>query len=254
MRHARRPVLTVLAAAAWWLLSCRDIPSPDDGVASVSEIQLPLPGVVAGDTMRDSLGVVAPIQVIAYGSNGQPLSPQPAVSFIVLDTGAHLAGALLIGDSIGRRVRIVGDVGSLQTRPDTVKVTASPDTLVHADSIVHRKTYPVSGDSVVLSGDLAVLVQHFGADTTGVEAVIVRYTIESFPPDNGTGPTVVLANGSRISSRDTTDANGRASRVARLRLFAKSTFTTDTVLVSATASYRGRVLGTVPFAIIFTRQ
>lgn len=255
MPSARRGVLAVLGAAAWWLLSCRDIPSPDDGVASISAIQLPLPGVVAGDTMRDSLGVVAPIRVVAYGANGEPLSPQPAVSFIVLDTGAHVAGALLIGDSIGTSVRIVGSAGPLQTRPDTVKVTASPDTLVQNDSIVHRKTYSViSGDSVALSGDLTVLVQHLGTDTTGVAAVIVTYTIDRAPPGNGTGPTLVLVSGSRISSRDTTDASGRAARVARLRLLAMSSFTTDTVLVSATAAYRGRVLGTIPFAIIYTKQ
>jgi hypothetical protein len=255
MRHARRPVLALLGAAAWWLLSCRDIPAPDDGVAAVSPIQLPLPGVVAGDTMRDSLGVVAPIQFIAYGTNGQPLSPQPAISFIVLDTGAHVAGALLIGDSIGARVRIVGAVGSLQTSPDTVKVTTSPDTLVQNDSIVHHKSYSVvTGDSVALSADLAVVVQHRGTTNTGVEAVIVQYTLDRVPTGNGSGPTVVLVNGSRISTRDTTDASGRAARVARLRLVAMSSFTSDTVLVSATASYRGRVLGTVPFAIIYTRQ
>jgi hypothetical protein len=205
--------------------------------------------------MRDSLGVVAPIQVIAYGSDGQPLSPQPAVTFIVLDTGAHVAGALLIGDSVGRSVRIVGSVGSLQTRPDTVKVTLSPDTLVHADSLVHHKSYSViSGDSVSVSADLSVLVQHLGATTSGVEAVVVKYTVDRFPVSNGSGPTVVLVNGSRISDRDTTDATGKAARAARLRLLAMTGFTTDTVIVNATASYRGQVLGTIPFAVIYTKQ
>ena len=254
MRQSRRPVLAALGAAAWWLLSCSDIPAPQGGIAALSPLQFPLPGVVLGDTMRDSLGLVAPLRVIAYGVDGEPLSPQPTASFVVIDTGAHFAGALLIGDSLGP-VRIVGTVGVLQTRPASVKITLSPDTLVPADSIVHHKTYSIiSGDSVAQSADLAVLVQHLGTPNTGVEAVIVHYTIDQQPQGNGNGPTVVLVSGNAISTRDTTETSGRAARVARLRLLAmNATSTSDTVLVSATASYRGQVLGVVPFAVIYTR-
>ena len=252
MPRARRTVLAMLGGAAWWLLSCREIPAPEGGILAVSPIQLPLPGVVVGDTMRDSLGLVAPIRVIAYGPDGEPISPEPVASFVVLDTGAHFSGALFIGDSVGKTVRIVGTVGPLQTRPASVKITAIPDTLVQADSLVHNKTYTITGDSVVNSAELAVVVRPAGS--TGVEAVIVYYSIDGAPASNGQGPTVVLTSGNVLSSRDTTDGSGRASRTARLRLAALSSLTVDTVHVSATASYRGQVLGTVPFAIIYTKQ
>jgi hypothetical protein len=242
-----------LGVAVWWLAGCRDIPAPDNGVQSVSPVQLPLPGLVVGDTMRDSTGAIASLGVTAYALDGEPLSPQPTPSFVVLDPGAHVAGTLLIGDSV-TTVRVVGEVGDLQTLPTTVKVTLSPDTIVAGDSILHRKAYSIiTGDTVAVSADLSVLVQHFGTDTTGVEAVIVRYAIDEAPPGNG-GPTVVLVSGNALSSRDTTDTSGRAARVARLRFAALGTSVEDTVRVSATTSYRGSTLGTVQFTIVYTRQ
>lgn len=254
MPDVKRISGAVLGAITWWLVSCREIPAPEGGVLALSPIMLPSPGLVAGDTMRDSTGFVAPLRVTAYALNGDSLSPQPTATFVVLDTGAHLAGALLIGDNVGRTVRVVGTVGSLQTQFASVKVTALPDTIVAADSIVHRKAYSINaGDTVSVSPELSVLVQNL-ATSAGVEAVIVRYVIDRAPPTTGSGATVVLASGNVRSSRDTTDASGRAARTARLRIAALNRFTTDTVMVSATAAYRGVILGTVIFTIIYTNQ
>lgn len=204
--------------------------------------------------MRDSLGAIAPLEVVAYGLDGQPLSPQPAPTFIVLDTLAHTAGVLLIGEETGTS-RVIGSVGSLQTEPATVKITLSPDVLVAADSVIHHRTYSIlGGDTVIVSPDLNVLVQHLAAPNTGVEAVIVRYTIDEAPPSNGQGPTVVLFSETSASTRDTTDASGRAARRARLRLAALASPAEDTVRVSATAAYRGQSIGSVQFTIVYTRQ
>lgn len=255
MPDVRRFVGAVLGATAWWLVSCREIPAPEGGVVALSPIMLPSPGLVASDTMRDSSGLVAPLRVLAYAANGDTLSPQPTTTFIALDTTALFAGQLLIGKTAGTSVRVVGTVGTLQTQVSILKVTLSPDTLFAADSVLHRKTYSIiSGDTVSNSADLSVLVQHVAATSSGVEAVVVRYTIDQAPAGNGSGAAVVLANGNRLSSRDTTDASGRAARTARLRFAALGASTVDTVLVSATASYRGQVLGTVQFTIVFTKQ
>jgi hypothetical protein len=256
MADVRRIAGAVLGVTAWWLVSCREIPAPEGGVLSLSPLMLPSPGLVVSDTMRDSTGMVAPLRVTAYALDGEPLSPQPTATFIVLEpTWAHMAGPLLVGDSVGKIVRVVGTVGSLQSQIASVKVTASPDTLVAADSILHRKSYSLNaGDTVSISPELGVLVQNLATTATGVEAVIVRYTIDRAPTGNGQGPTVVLASGTVPSSRDTTDASGRAARTARLRIAALTTFTIDTVLVSATSSYRGITLGTVVFTIIYTNQ
>lgn len=257
MTPAVRALGRGLAAAVLALAggACLDIPAPEGGVQAISALLLPSPGLVAGDTLRDSLGVAAPLRVVAYGIGGDTLDPQPPATFVVLDTGARLEGGhYLVGETAGTTVRVVGTVLPLQTQPATVKVTLSPDTLVAADSTVHRKNYTLlAGDTVVTSAELNVIVRHLDTTPSGVEAVIVRYAIDQAPagePDRG--PAVVLVNVNRASSRDTTDNGGRASRAARLRLAALSTFATDTAIVTATASYRGITLGTVQFTIIYT--
>ena len=128
--------------------------------------------------------------------------------------------------------------------------------MVASDSTLHRKSYSlITGDTVVNSADLGVLVQHRATTTAGVEAVVVRYTIERAPAgDPAKGPTLLLMSGTTPSNRDTTDASGRAARSARLRLVAATALATDTAIVSAASSYRGRTLGTVTFVLIFNRQ
>lgn len=252
MAKVRRIAGGMLAAAAFWAVSCRDIPAPENGVQSISALVLGSPGLVAGDTLRDSLGLVVPLQVIAYGVDNQPIDPQPTAAFIVLDTGAFLAdGRWLIGQTAGTTVRVVGEVGSLQTQPTTVKVTLSPDALVATDSTTHHVNYTLA--DTVTQATLNTRVLHFGAsDTSGVDAVIVRYEIVRAPPGTGTIPTAVLLNGSQQSGRDTTKNAGRSSRTARLRLRQLVTRVVDTLLVDADASYRGASIGTVQFVLIFT--
>lgn len=253
MTRARFPRGLVFSAAAlgWYLVSCTEVPAPDGGVASLSRIQRPSPGLVVGDTMRDSTGVVAPLRVIAYGVDDQPVSPQPAASFVSLDKAAHLAGNLIIGDSVGT-VRVVGIVGSLQTNGDTIPVTLSPDTLLQLDSIVHRVKYTAGGDTVATSSELNTVVQH-RTPPGAVQAVIVNYAITKAPLGTSS-PTAVLVSGNRVSTRDTTDVTGRASRAVRLRLGALNPSTSDSVMVNATSSYRGKTLGVVTFTVVFTKQ
>lgn len=231
---------------------CREVPAPEAGVHAISRLILPSPGLVGGDTLRDSVGVAAPLEVIAYGLDNKPLDPQPERSFVVLDTGARLVGGrFLVGEDAGTTVRVVGMVGSLQTQPATVKVTLEPDTLVAADTTEHDVSYVFPGDTMAQT-TLNVNVRNRAADA-GVEAVIVRFSVDQAPASIDESPSVVLLNGSAVSLRDTTESNGRASRVARLRLLALEERGTDTVLVSATASYRGAPVGTIQFILVFQR-
>ena len=253
MRRVGRFALGAFAAAAWWLVSCRDIPAPGGGVQSISALVFPSPGLVAGDTLRDSVGLVAPLTLVAYGIDNQPVDPQPAFTFVVLDTGAHLAsGTLLVGETPGTTVRVVGSTATIQTQPVSLKVTLSPDTLEQSDSTVHHVTYSTVALDTIAQTTLAVEVKHQGAtDTTGVEAVVVRFTIDRAPASINATPAFLLLNGGTVSLRDTTETGGRAARTARLRVLALSRFTEDTVVVSANASYRGSSLGTVQFIILY---
>lgn len=257
MSRARGIVGVFVAISACWVASCNEIPAPEAGILSISPLLLPSPGLVLGDTMRDSVGAAAPLQVIAYSVDGSEAVPQPVPAFVLLDTGARLANnAYLVGEDANTTVRVVGTVASLQTQPVSVKVTLSPDTLLAADSVEHARTYALTGDTVVNSAELTTKVWHRDATSpSGVEAVIVRYAIVKAPaPRSGAvGPTVVLIPANSVASRDTTSNVGVASRAVRLRL-AAIVPGTDTALVDATASYRGQTIGTVQFTVVFKVQ
>jgi len=235
------------AALVCAFAGCMNLSEPSDAVFSLGEITLPSPGVVIGDTMRDSTGQVAPLHVVAYGKSGD--SVDATLTFISIDTNSHTVGALLIGDHLASTAQVIASAAAIQSLPVAFAVTLSPDTLVAADSTLHHHSYVPTGDSVVASADLTTRVLHL-PDSSGVDAVIVRYTITRAPPAGTNGPVFVLVNGNALSDRDTT-SGGVAARTLRLRLNAGTT-AADTAVVTATASYRGQSIGAVEFTVVFT--
>ena len=255
----RRLSLRCAAFAALLLAACRDLPTPAGGVQAISRVLLPSPGLVVGDTMRDSLGVVAPLRVVAFDENGDTIAA-PGVTFTLLDTTATLVnGDILIGRTTGV-ARLIATVAGLQTRIDTARVTLRPDTIVPAEAVRQVRDVPLdriaAGDTSFSSADLTVIVQNReGAGATAVDAVIVHYTITRAPPSGpgGSGPTVVFIGGGATTARDTTASGGRAAKSIRLRIAGQPQLP-DSALVAATASYRGQTLGTVQFTIVFQTQ
>lgn len=252
-RRSRTSAL-LLGATAVALLSC-DSAGPSD-LYSISRLMLPSPGVVVGDTIRDSLGNAAILRLNAYARSGDTLSGQQKY-FITLDTFAHLIGgqlgSVLIGDRLGG-ARVIGGIGNLQTLPETVKVTLRPDTMVATDSVRHFRIYRLLTDSLSTSTDLATIVQNrTGGTTSPVDAVIVRYTLVRSPPAKGFQPTIRIMNGNSPSSVDTT-LNGRAGRSVRLYVNQLIGINLDSAIVDAAASYRGASLGTIRFTVVFRSQ
>lgn len=204
--------------------------------------------------MRDSSGVAAPLRVFAFNGSGDTVAGTVPY-FVTLDTLAHLSGGtIVVGDYVGK-ARLIGGIGNVQTLPETVTVTLSPDTLVAADSTRHLKTWNLLTDTLVNSLDLATIVQHkvAGGTNTTVDAVIVKYAITYSPPSKNSLPTAAVFNGSVASVRDTT-ASGRAGRTVRLYINRRTNVALDSAIVEATASYRGAVIGTVTFRVIFQSQ
>ncbi len=250
----RRSLVFATALVGVALAACRDIPAPDGGVLALSRVIRPSPGLVVGDSMRDSLGNVAPLRIVAFDQNGDTVAAPPPVTFILLDTTATLEGDILVGSHTGR-ARVIATVAGLQSRTDTVTVTLRPDTIV-SDSVRFIRGVNPAADTSFASPELAVTVQHRDSTSvSGVDAVIVTYSLLRSPAggSGGTGPTVVFVGGSAATVRDTTAGGGLAGRAVRLRLAALPQLT-DSAMVAATASYRGQSLGTVTFTIVFQTQ
>jgi hypothetical protein len=251
----RRQYLVVAAGLCAILGACREIPAPEGGVQALSRVILGSPGLVVGDTLRDSLGNVAPLRIVAFDENGDTVASPPAATFILFDTTAALDGDILVGEHTGR-ARVIATVAGLQSRIDTVVVTLRPDTIVGADSTHQVRAFVPSNDSVLTSADLNVVVQNReGTNVSGVDAVVVTYRITRSPVSGpaASGPTVVFAGGTVAPVRDTTSEGGRATRTLRLRRAGVPQLP-DSAIVTATTSYRGQSLGTVTFTIVFQTQ
>ncbi|HEY5218697.1 MAG TPA: hypothetical protein VIJ16_02755 [Gemmatimonadaceae bacterium] len=237
--------LAIAAAIAVVALSCRAIPAPTDGVLSVSEVDLPSPGVVVGDTLRDSVGNAAPLRVYAFGVGGMADTiTNIAATFVLLDRGAHItADGYLIGDSVRTTpVRVVGAVGVLQTSAANVDVTPQPDSIGAASTtpIDTVRFNPLdSTASVNFSAALTVTVVGAGSPPPPITSVIVRYAIAYQPTASVAGAVSALLVNSTgaANSVDTTDVNGHAG--PRVRVRPQAPTAPDSVVVTASASYRG---------------
>ena len=236
------------AAVSLVAFGCRAIPAPQDGVLSLSSVQLPSPGVVAGATMRDSAGHAAPLRLYAFGVGGQADTIADAVPpFILLDAGAHVSpDGYLIGDSVrATPVRIIGSVGTLQTSFVNVDVTPLPDSMGYTSTTPIDTVRFIGADTAAsanFSAALGATVVATGTATNSpVSSVIVHYAIVYAPTPVGNGVAGLLVDpAGHPSSVDTTDASGQVSR--RIRVRPSAPVSVDSFVVTATAEYKGVML------------
>ena len=238
--NGRRMVCLVGAAlvAGSVALGCGDVPTLQDGVAYISAVELPLPAVAAGDTLRDSLGRVAPLRVRAFGRDSQEITGLE-VSFLptVLPAGVTIDanGILVARDTVGS-VQIVGRVGDrLQTTIATLQIVPEP-------TAIARPGGAAAGDTAVALPALRpfpVMVTgvYRGASTT-VNGIIVRYRIDSLRPRTLPAGSAILTNAAGAALRpdstiavDTTKSAGTAIRSVLIRAGSG----VQTVFVSASA-------------------
>lgn len=203
---------------------CGEVPTLQDGVAYITGVELPLPAVAAGDTLRDSLGRVAPLRVRAFGRDSQEITGLE-VSFLptVLPAGVTINanGVLVARDTVGS-VQIVGRVGDrLQTTIATLLIVPEPTTIA-------RPGGDAAGDTAIALPALRpfpVLVTgvHRGV-SAAVNGIIVRYRIDSLRPRTLPPGSAVLTNSAGAAQRpdstvavDTTKSGGTATRSVLIR-------------------------------------
>jgi len=254
--RVRRRLVVGLVMCAAAAVACIDMSAPK-GAASISLLQLPSPSVVRGDTMRDSLGNVAPVTVTSYNVNGEPIPEIPFETF-VLDTmfRAHFTLThLLLGDKLGN-VTVVGQASGVQTLTVNVPVTVRPTTLLRGpkdpDDTLRA---PAGSDSATSPGHVLLKTIVKGAGDTTVQGIIVHYRLtKTLPSSSNTVPSVFISDAAlKPMSADTTDAQGNAGKrqvTVFTRLLTGPVLTQpDSVVVEATASYKGAPLTGAPLRI-----
>ena len=248
-----------LALAAWVVIaagSCTEINGAADHVAAIEFTQLPYPSVVSGDTLRDSLGVVAPIRALLFNGNGEEITGTE-VQYIALDTGITISPTGIVRASRrSGQVPIVASTSVLQTRAVNLIVARRPDSAAFGGQARDTIDYELNESSPSNnSADLAVRVLTF--DSTGgittTQGWLVSYQTVfrgAVVPPGDTSSVFLLGAGSQRSNIDTTDATGTASRRLRLRPVGLTQSLVDSAFVTATIRYKGQPVRGSPLRFV----
>jgi hypothetical protein len=230
--------VAALALLSFVAFGCGDVSGSSTSVLSIQFDSLAAPSVVVGDTLRDTTGAVIRPVVHAFNYKGDEIVPTP-VWFISPDSGVAVDSAtgIVVADSLrSTPARIVATVGSLQAI-QKVDVTLKPDSLSAvngSDSL----SYSLLDTTLNVSPMLTVKLTHgVSPNDSAVKSYIVSFAIISQSnPQLGQ----LVNDAGRPAVVDTTDATGIAGRAIRLHpLFLASATAVDSIIVNATAKYRG---------------
>lgn len=249
-RRALVPAIVALAMGAAG--ACSEVGTDPSAPVAIAFDTLPSLAVVEGDTLRDSLGMAAPITATAFNAAGDTIHGAP-FTFIVRDTSTALvvqpSGAFVVADSGSARstdVTLQASLGSLQfTR--TLAIVLSPDTLAAPETAIAPK--PVFAPDTAtsrkknLSSPFSVRVLHDSGTKFSpvrlwrVDFVVERDSINKLRLDSA---RLVDVNGAFIRSSNT---GSDGSATAYLRLYPKNGLAAglsplDSVIVRASAIYK----------------
>ena len=215
---------------------CTDVSGNKGSILSIQFDSLSAPSVVLGDTLRDSTGVVSIPVVRAFDFDGNKIAA-PTVRFQSPDSGVKVDSitGLITADSLRpTQARIFATVGSLQA-VQRVDVTLRPDNIA-AVNAVDSLLYSLVDTTVDVSPSLQVKLTHGTApNDSAVKSYVVSYAIVSQKhPLLGE----LVNDGGRPSRIDTTSTDGVAGRAIRMHPLNLQA-NIDTILVDATAKYRG---------------
>ena len=242
-RTAVAAIFVVTAAVA-----CTSISDSSTAVLSIQFDSLPSPAVVVDDTLRDTTGAVVHPVVRAFNFKGGEVVPAP-VWFQSPDSGITVDSAtgVIVGDSLrSTSARIIATVGKLQAI-QRVDITLRPD-LIAAVNAVDSLKYSVLDSTKNISPQLQVKLTHgLSPNDSAVKSYIVSFAIVyQSNPQLGE----LVNDNNRLSSVDTTDANGIAGRKIRMHPVFLGSSAVDSIVVNATARYRGTPVSGSPVRLV----
>lgn len=243
-------LVAALGASLSIIGACSDVNTDPKVVASISLDSIAAPSIVAGDTLRDSLGFARPVHATAFNLQGAALTGIPVRyrspdRLVVVDSITGIVTADSVRTSA---VRLVAQAGGLQTVPDSLYIVPTPDSIVVVnprDSLL----YSLRDTTPVVSNPLSLSVVHRTTATAldPVQHYLVSYSI-LYPADTLL-VKLVGDDPARTARVDTTDASGNASRRIRLRPI-RIVSPTDSVVVIATVRYRGAPVAGTPVRFV----
>lgn len=251
MSQANRLFLTILVMIGLAAAACTDVSGSSTSVLSIQFDSLASPSVVVGDTLRDTTGAVARPVVHAFNFQGEEIIPAP-VFFLSPDSGITVDSVtgIVVGDSLRLTpARVVASVGTLQAIQN-VDVTLRPDILQPVTAL-DTLPYSLLDTTLNVSELLQVKLSHgIAPDDSVVKSYIVSFAIVAQSnPQLGE----LVNEAGKASVVDTTDAGGIAGRKIRVHpVFITSPG--DSIIVNATAKYRGVQVNGSPVRLVVVLQ
>lgn len=254
------PLGVALAGIVGLVMGCTAITSDVSHVVAIEFDTLAYPSVVAGDTLRDSLGRAAPLHAVGLNSAGAVVS-RPSFRYIALDSGVSIdTSGYITAQAPNGSVRIVASVNGFQSIAKTLLISRPPGLVVAVGALRDTVFYAlVDNPAVNVSPSLSVKI--VTRDTAGgigfTGGWLVSYqaffhgvvlsqkdTTVATLWDDQTNPTTL----------DTTDAtSGSAARRLRIRPVGLPT-AAESLLVVATVKYKGVAIPGSPVRwVIVTR-
>ena len=237
-------------AATIGVAACLDYSTDPDEVAAIEFAPLPTPSVVAGDTLRDATGAVAPLVARLFNGDGEEITGP--VEFFAQQPILHVTdGNLLVADpGASGSVGVFASTIGVQSVAQQVEIVPAPATLASDAPIIPLEWVvpddPARNISAPLGGRVAT-----SADVA-VRSWIVRFQLEAggrVIPENDTTQLFLAGENGRPSYVDTTDVGGRVARRMRLRI-APGLTPPDSAIITVSTSYRGVPLTGSPLRLV----
>jgi hypothetical protein len=258
-RQNLRRLAAPLALVAAGVLGCADLSTDPATPVAIEFDSIPYPAIIAGDTMRDSLGVASPLRGVAYNGKGDVIDGAP-FQFVSLDTGVTISPeGFLIATRRDGFVRLVATAGGLPSPPRRIEVTRSPDAVAATGETTITYGYVVPDVAGNVSPTLTVQVTSTdvaGGVSPNVAGWLVRWRAVHAGDTLGAGDTTLVAllgEGTQRTMLDTTGTDGTSAR--RLRVFAnRLTATVDSFIVVAEVRRHGVQLAGSPVRFVVNVQ
>jgi len=234
-------------------IACTDISGSGNSILSLQFDTLASPSVVVGDTLRDTTGAVILPVVHAFNYKGGEIAAAK-IYFQSPDSGVTVDSAtgVIVGDSLrSTPARIIATVGNLQA-VQRINLTLRPDTII-ASLAVDTITYSLLDSTKNSSHPMSVKLLH-GLTTS--DSVVSNYIV-SFAIVSQSNPNLadLVTEAGKLSRVDTTDGSGIAGRKILVHPVNLSSATAiDSVIVQATARYRGQPVPGSPVRLVVVLQ
>ena len=200
--------------------------------------------MVTGDTLRDTLGRVAPLAARAFNSSGA-LLPNASITYLALDSGLTISSTGVVTAQLRNGpVRIIASVPGLQSTLQTLMVARRPDSVVATAPLTDTLFYVVpdnAGANVTGVLGLQVATTDTTGGVAGTQGWLVTYQVLYHGQALAVTDTTIasLWNGAGVASLvDTTAADGTVSPRLRVRSTLLPTLA-ESVTVVANVRYRG---------------